>query len=50
MVNNPIKPKAYSMGVENETDPLYMVAVQLNTFTAEGTATRKLRNENTSAE
>ena len=29
--------------------PLYSVAVQLNTLIAEGTATRKLSNENTSA-
>src|SRR6185437_1431331 len=41
---------AYSIGVENEIDPLYMVAVQLKTLIAEGTATRKLRNENTRAE
>ena len=29
--------------------PLYSVAVQLNTFTADGIATEKLRNENTIA-
>ncbi len=28
-------------------EPLYIVAVQLNTLMAEGTATRKLRKENT---
>src|SRR5512140_74522 len=49
MVNKPMKPIAYSMGVENDSDPLYIVAVQLKTLIAEGTATRKLRNENTSA-
>src|SRR5579885_2049175 len=45
IVNNPIKPNAYSIGVSNETEPLYMVAVQLKTLIAEGTATMKLRNE-----
>jgi len=29
MVNSPMKPNAYSMGVANEMDPLYKVAVQL---------------------
>ena len=33
--------------VDVETDPLYIVAVQLKTFTAEGIATRKLSIENT---
>ncbi len=47
MVNSPMKPNAYSIGVSKETDPLYMVAVQLNTLIAEGTATRKLSNEKT---
>ena len=40
MVNRPMKPKAYSIGVENVIEPLYMVAVQLKTLMAEGTATR----------
>src|SRR3954470_11906679 len=44
-VNNPMKPMAYSIGVSHEIEPLYIVAVQLNTFTADGMATRKLRIE-----
>ena len=47
IVNSPMKPNAYSIGVLNATEPRYMVAVQLNTLMAEGTATRKLRSENT---
>ncbi len=39
MVNRPMKPNAYSIGVWEEFEPLYMVAVQLNTLTAEGIAT-----------
>ena len=39
MVNRPMNPIAYSMGVSHDTDPLYIVAVQLKTFTADGTAT-----------
>src|SRR3954454_17893019 len=46
IVNSPMKPNAYSIGVSNETEPLYMVAVQMNTLIADGTATRKLRMEN----
>ena len=41
---------AYSMGVSKLTEPLYMVAVQLKTLTAEGIATAKLISENTRAE
>ena len=39
-VNRPMKPNAYSMGVANTMEPLYKVAVQLKTFTAEGIATK----------
>src|SRR6267378_1315074 len=49
MVKRPMKPMAYSIGVSHEIDPLYIVAVQLKTFTAEGIATRKLRIEKISA-
>src|ERR1700734_2314998 len=47
MVNRPMNPNAYSIGVSKEMEPRYMVAVQLNTLIAEGTATRKLMNEKT---
>ena len=40
---------AYSIGVCHEIEPLYSVAVQLKTLTADGIATRKLRNEKISA-
>ena len=40
-----MNPSAYNIGVSNETEPLYMVAVQLKTLIADGTATMKLRNE-----
>src|SRR5437016_6493215 len=40
-----LKPIAYSIGASYEIEPLYMVAVQLKTFTADGMATRKLKNE-----
>ena len=49
MVNSPMKPMAYSIGVSHDTDPWYIVAVQLKTFTADGMATRKLRMEKISA-
>ena len=39
------EPNAYSIGVSSEIEPLYRVAVQLNTLMADGIATRKLRNE-----
>src|SRR5271156_4643593 len=45
MVNSPIKPSAYSIGASYEIEPLYKVAVQLNTLIAEGIATRKLNTE-----
>ena len=45
-----MKPIAYSIGVSHEIDALYIVAVQLNTLTAEGIATRKLSAEKISAE
>ena len=41
IVNRPMTPIAYSMGVCHEIDPLYIVAVQLKTLMADGTATRK---------
>ena len=44
-----MKPRAYSIGVSHEIEPLYSVAVQLKTLIAEGMATRKLRIEKTSA-
>src|SRR5437016_38136 len=44
-----MNPYAYSIGVCHDTDPLYIVAVQLKTCTAEGMATRKLRIEKISA-
>src|SRR5437867_12704686 len=49
IVKRPMKPMAYSIGVSHEIEPLYIVAVQLKTLTADGIATRKLRIENTSA-
>src|SRR3954451_13255120 len=45
IVNSPINPNTYSIGVSKEIEPLYIVAVQLKTLIAEGTATMKLRNE-----
>jgi hypothetical protein len=33
------------MGESHFTDPLYIVETQLNTLTAVGTATKKVRNE-----
>src|SRR5688572_9236384 len=49
MVNRPMKPMAYNIGVSHEIAPLYIVAVQLKTLMADGTATTKLRIEKTSA-
>src|SRR5215471_6170569 len=40
-------PKEQSIGVRYEIEPLYIVAVQLKTFTAEGIATMKERIEKT---
>jgi hypothetical protein len=34
-----MKPTTHQVGDSQLTDPLYMVAVQLNVFTADGTAT-----------
>src|SRR4051794_872397 len=45
IVKSPMNPSAYSIGVSNETEPLYIVAVQLKTLIADGTATMKVRNE-----
>jgi hypothetical protein len=36
---------AYSIGVFRSIDPRYIVVTQLNTLTAEGIATRNVRNE-----
>ena len=44
-----MKPRAYSIGVSHEIEPLYIVAVQLKTLMAEGIATRKLSAEKISA-
>src|SRR2546425_9711937 len=44
-VKSPMKPIAYSIGASYEIEPLYIVAVQLKTFTADGMATKKLKNE-----
>ena len=49
MVNRPMKPKAYSIGVSKRMEPLYIVAVQLKTLMADGIATKKLSSEKTSA-
>ena len=46
MVNRNKNDNAYHMGVVNETEPLYSVAIQLNTLTALGMATLKLIAEN----
>ena len=50
MVNRPMKPKAYSIGVSKVIDPLYRVTDQLKILMAEGTATSMVSSENTSAE
>ena len=39
IVNSPMNPSAYSIGVAKLIAPLYSVAVQLKTLMAEGTAT-----------
>src|SRR3712207_2289868 len=49
MVKRPMKPITNRSGDCHQMAPRYSVAVQLNTFTAEGMATAKLRNENTIA-
>src|SRR5688500_2134603 len=48
--NSPRKPRTNIIGVCHQIAPLYIVAVQLNVFTADGMATAKDRNENTIAE
>ena len=48
--NRPRKPKTHIIGVVHQIAPLYRVAVQLNVFTADGTATANERNEKISAE
>jgi len=50
MVNNPMKPNAYSIGVSKVMEPLYSVNDQLNILMAEGTATSIVSSENTSVE
>src|ERR1051325_2501001 len=50
IVKRPMKPYAYNIGVSHDTEPRYIVAVQLKTFTADGIATRKLRIEKIIAE
>ena len=50
IVKSRIKPSAYSIGASNEIVPLCKVASQLNTLIADGTATMKLKKENTRAE
>src|SRR5262245_4468968 len=46
----PRKPNTQIIGAFHQIAPLYIVAVQLNVLTAEGTATAYVRIENTSAE
>ena len=50
MVKRPMKPSTYSIGVFHDTEALYIVAVQLKTLMADGTATHIERNEKISAE
>ena len=50
MVNSPINPNAYSIGVSNVIEPFCSVNVQLKILIAEGTATSIVSSENTSAE
>ena len=50
MVNRPMKPKAYSIGVSKVMDPFCMVNDQLKILMAEGTATSMVSNEKTRAE
>ena len=42
-----MKPMTQYVGDSHVTDPLYIVAVQLNVFTADGTATSMVMMENT---
>ena len=50
MVNSPMKPKAYSIGVSKVIDPFCSVNAQLKILIAEGTATSIVSSEKTSAE
>src|ERR1700749_4886063 len=50
MVNKPMKPNAYSIGVSNVIEPLCSVNAQLKILIAEGTATSMVSRLNTSAE
>ena len=50
MVNSPIKPNAYSIGVSNVIDPFCSVNDQLKILIADGTATSMVSRLNTSAE
>src|SRR4051794_9896903 len=45
MVNNAMNPSENNIGASNVIDPLYRVAVQLNTLMALGTATSMVMNE-----
>jgi hypothetical protein len=47
IVNRPMNPTTKKVGDSHDTEPLYIVAVQLKVFTADGTATSMLMNENT---
>src|SRR5262245_59339236 len=50
MRNRARKAIAQIIGALSQMAPLYIVAVQLNVFTADGIATAYVKNENTSAE
>src|SRR5215216_5718429 len=50
MRKRPMKPNTHIIGAFHQMAPRYKVAVQLNVFTADGTATANVRNENTIAE
>ena len=50
MVNSPMKPNAYSIGVSNVIEPFCSVNDQLKILIAEGTATSIVKSEKTSAE
>ena len=45
-----MKPNTKNIGVFHQMAPWYIVAAQLNVFTADGMATANDRNENTIAE
>src|SRR3954464_11226480 len=48
--NRPRNPNTQIIGAFHQMAPRYRVAVQLKVLTADGTATAKVRNENTIAE